>query len=110
VNAGRLDRLIRFQEAVSSQDDSGQEIPVWTPLGLAWAQVTPLRGGESYGSAQQVVADADTKFKIRWPEDFSVTPRETLRILYDGRVYDVKEVIELGRREGLDILAKTRPE
>jgi len=73
-------------------------------------QVEPLQGRELF-QAQQWVAKVDTRFTIRRPPiGTMVTPDEKTRLVYDGRSYDVKHVAELGRHEGLEILAQARAE
>lgn len=106
--AGRLDRRITLQRATATQDGvSGEQVLTWADDMTLWASVEPLAGSELF-RAQQLEAKADTRFRIRYRT--GVTPVETLRISYGGRVYDLRSVVELGRREGLEILAEARAE
>jgi len=106
MNAGRMDRRITLQRKSSSQDSFGQPIETWADISTVWAEVVPVSGNERFVS-QQVIAEADTLFKIRYMS--GLTPLD--RVVYDGRTYDVKGVIEIGRRrEGMQIAAMTRAE
>ena len=107
MRAGEFDRRVVLEEARESQDASGQKTETWVNTGAVWAGVQPISSTERYGP-QQFVAQSDTKFRLRFRP--GVTPRRTLRIRYAGRIYDIQGVIETGRREGLEIFARTRAE
>lgn len=70
-----------------------------------WAERLELRGDERY-AATQMVAEADTRWRIRYRAD--LTPID--RLSYAERIYDVTGVVEIGRREGLEIYSKARAE
>jgi len=105
MRAGALDRRILIQRPEQTQDEHGQPVVVWTLFADVAAEVRPLRGVERF-TAQQVAADIDTVFRIRWLPGIS----PVMRVLYDGRVYDIKAAPEIGRRDGLEIHAKARAE
>ncbi len=57
--------------------------------------------------AGQTLADQTARFTIRWSSEVAdVNPKD--RIQFDGRVYDIGGVKELGRREWLEITATAR--
>jgi len=101
MRAGELDRSIVIDDLTDAKDDYGGKTETWAPFATVWAKVTPLRGGE-YQAAAQIGAQVDTVFRIRWLA--GVTRR--MRINYDGQVYDIQHIAELGRREGLAIMAR----
>lgn len=107
--AGALDRRITFQaetEVVDPQG-SGEPVKTWADVVTVWANVQPLGGRELFAS-QQTAAKVDTRYRIRWRS--GVTP-EAMRILDEnGRIFDIQAVQEIGRREGLEILATARGE
>lgn len=105
MRAGRLDRRIELQKNSPTQNTAGEEVDNWTELYTVWAEVIPVRGSERYAS-QQDAAVIEEKFRIRYLSD--ITPKN--RILYNSRIYDIKGVLEIGRREGLEIHAKARAE
>lgn len=102
MQAGKLDRRITIQEPVISQDDYGEPVVTgWADVATVWAQVVPVSGRE-YFDATAVRAEKTTRFRIRWRSGLT----EAMRIVYDGRNYDIRSIVELGRREGLEIRAE----
>lgn len=100
MNAGNLDRRITIQTPRDVMDGDGGLFEDWIDLAEVWAQVLPLRGRELF-VAQQVNSTIDTKFIIRYRDDVT----ERCQIVYESREYDIYSVVELGRHEGLEILA-----
>jgi len=103
MDASKMDRRIRIEQYTQAQDDYGEPIETWAVLDTVWAEVSPLSARELF-LAQQVSAQADTRFRIRHRTDLT----RTMRIVYDGATYDIYSIQEIGRREGLEILAKAR--
>lgn len=101
MKAGQLDRLITIEQPVDVQGVAGGATETWSTFQQVWSQVLPLRGRE-YFAAQQVNAEVDATFRIRWIA--GVTPK--MRIDYGGVKYDIQHIAEIGRREGLDLLAR----
>lgn len=115
MRAGRLDRRITIQRRSVTYSDSGEPQETWAALSERRpASVSPVSGEERF-TGEQYVARQQTEFRIRWSEDLAaLTPLD--RIVYPaddataspevtGSIYDVMAVHELGRREGLRILA-----
>jgi SPP1 family predicted phage head-tail adaptor len=109
--AGNLDRRVRVERATETQSPiDGSVTLAWVLDREVWGQVEPLSGRELF-EAQQWVAKVDTRITIRRPPiGTTVTPDEMTRLVYDGRTYDIKHVAELGRHDGLQILAEARAE
>ena len=101
IEAGKLDRRVTLQTNSPSQDTTGQPIESWSEIDVVWAEVVPLRGRVLL-AAQQVNAEVTAKFLIRYRSD--VGPAD--RVLYDSVGHDILSVTEIGRQEGLEILAK----
>jgi SPP1 family predicted phage head-tail adaptor len=95
-----LDRRLTIQVPTVTKDSMGGEVTTWGVHAVVWASVIPVRGGERFLAAQRT-AEAEVKFTIRFSE---IT--ETARIVYDGAVYDILNVAEIGRGEWTEILAK----
>ena len=113
MEPGRLSKritLLRVAEKTASSG-AGTAIQGLTPIADVWAEVTPISGRESFASNQRF-AEVDVRFRIRWRK--LVSPIAAIR--YDSgdgagaRDFDVVEVIEIGRREGFDVLATARAE
>ena len=100
-NAGNLDREIALQTATRTQDPiSGEEILTWSDE-TVWAQWLPGDTREAYFAQQRLGSYIDGVFRI-YDRDPRPTP-EGSRIAFEGRVYDIKPPVEIGRGEGLEI-------
>lgn len=105
MRSGRLDRRLTLQRKTATENDYGEPVETWTTIATVWAEKIPVRGAERY-AAMQTVAEVDTRFKIRYRTD--VSPLD--RVVCAGITYDVKGVLEIGRREGWEIYATARAE
>lgn len=111
MRAGALDRRVLIEQATAGAPSASGEVPLtWATLADVWASKEELSGRELF-QAQQVAAKVDTRFRVRYSSDIAaVTPSEMYRLVCEGRTYDITAVLELGRREGLEILAWERAE
>lgn len=105
MRSGSLDRRITLQRKSTVQNSTGEQIETWIDLAPVWASKKDLRGNERF-AAQQIMAEVDTQFRIRYRA--GLTPID--RVFYAGKYYDVKAVLEIGRREGMDLMAQARAE
>lgn len=103
MNAGRLDRKILFMEHSTTTDTFGQEKDVFTPGAIVWAEKRDVVANEAV-EADQITANVRTEFIIRWRSD--VLP--TWRIRYDSKDYNIRGILEIGRREGLRIITEQK--
>ncbi len=110
INAGDLDREIQIQKAPIVQDDSGEPTFDWAHAysQTVWAQWLPAGTKEAWQAQQRLASYVDGVFQI-YDMDPRPTPNDT-RILFDGRIFDVKPYIEIGRGEGLQIAVVARGE
>jgi len=110
LSAGDLDREIVLQTAAAAQSDSGEETFDWTHADeeTLWAQWLPAGTKEAYQAQQRLASYVDGVFRI-----YDRDPRPTtsgMRIVFDGRVFDLKPWVELGRGDGLEIPVVARGE
>lgn len=102
--SGRMDRQIVLQLADRGQDGDGGELLIWPPDGgteqTLYAEWLPAGTTEVFRAQQRLQSYVEGIFRIHWRDD--VTP-EASRILWDGRTFDLKPAIEIGRRRGLEI-------
>ncbi len=80
---------ITLQELVTGQDEAGQPVQEWQDVATVWGAVEPLRGRE-YFAAAQVQAEVTTRIRIRYCRGI----RPDMRVLYDGRLFDILSVID----------------
>lgn len=101
MRAGQLRHQITLQQAVESQDAYGAVTVVWSDVATVRAAYEPQSGKEAYAEAQQQ-AEAVVRFRIRYRA--GIVPK--MRILFDGRVFDIQSVIDVyGRRKQLQLMA-----
>jgi SPP1 family predicted phage head-tail adaptor len=107
IKAGSLDRRVTFYEQRSTKDEFGGFVSRLYPIATVWAAVTSMAGRLLDGESQQRTAEADTRITARYRGD--ITQRSI--VAYQGESYDLVNVAEIGRREGLEILARrTNPQ
>lgn len=108
MRAGRLDRRVRIETAAVG-DDGYNETQVWTELATVPAQVIPSAGKEARG---QLGRDErlTTSFRIRWSPTVAplIAGSGTHRLSYEGQLWDILSSVEIGRREGIEIIATAR--
>jgi SPP1 family predicted phage head-tail adaptor len=108
MKAGELDRRISIEDRFVTNSDSGEEIITWLPLITVWAKKVEAKGSERF-AGQELFGAAVKTFHIRWSL-LSSTITTKHKLIHDGRTYDITDVREIGRREGLEIDAYTKSE
>jgi SPP1 family predicted phage head-tail adaptor len=103
VKAGALDRRVVIQTRTLTRNAYGEQVESWATLDTVWAQKLDVLGREFFGS-QRELAEGTAKFRLRWRDDLSVTDR----LSFDSKTYDIVQISELGRHEGLEIVAVAR--
>ncbi|MGR3452882.1 phage head closure protein [Pseudooceanicola sp.] len=105
--AGKLDRRITLERGTVSDDGFNDAIgEPWSVLAEVWAQSMPLSDGERW-RAGSIGATATHRFRIRYSSQVAdLNPKD--RLVFEGRVYDISGVKELGRRTGLEVTASAR--
>ena len=93
MRAGWLRKRVTIQEKRADRDPFGAERIIWVNVATVWAGVEPLRGRE-YLEAKQMQADVSTRIRMRYRS--GVTPE--MRVLYDGRTYEIESVIDVLER------------
>lgn len=122
MRAGRLDRLITIQRKTSTASSSGEPQESWSDIVTRRpASLAPVRADERF-AGPQIGATEQVEFRIRYSQDVAdLSPLD--RIIYPAlsadspdesstgnRRYDILAVHEIGRREGLQIIAFRRPD
>lgn len=101
--AGELDRRITIQRYGITYNEDNEPVEGFSDLATVWASAQYASDGERVRAAE-VGATITIRFQIRYSSTVaSVNPKD--RVLYDGKVFDISAVKELGRREGLEISA-----
>ena len=100
MRAGALDRRITIERPAEVQDAAGQPVPGWDLVAERWAQKRDVRGRERF-AAEQTIGEETAVFVIRWLAGIDAT----MRVVHDGKVYDIQGLAEIGTRDGLEITA-----
>ncbi len=105
--AGDLDKRIRFERLVSSQDDAGSMVKDWVYFCTVWAGLFEQSGSEVFNRADEKAATKTVIFKIRSSSvTRAVTPID--RIFYNSGFYEIIDLIDLGRNNFIKITAMVR--
>ena len=91
--AGRLDQRILIQRETLADDGIGGKTSTWSTLSTVWAGVTTMSGKEMIDRGG-VVAVSKVRFTIR----NSVDLIETDRISWQGKLYNIREILDEGDR------------
>jgi len=103
MNPGILDRRVTLQSLSVTRDSFGGQVETWADVVTVWASVKPLRGDEVYDATGKIAQRA-VEIKIRYREDVTTL----LRLQYEAANYDITDVSELGRRDGLKLVCQQR--
>lgn len=98
MRSEKLDRRIIIESFSEAADDYGQEIRTWSTFATCWAGVKLNIGKENFVSKEKV-KERIVDFKIRWRTDLN----NEMRILYESNYYEIEDIVELGREDGLII-------
>ncbi|MEM1345186.1 MAG: phage head closure protein [Pseudomonadota bacterium] len=101
--AGAYDRRIVIERRQTGRDAMNDPVTTWTEIATVSAEWKRGSRSERQQIAEQRVQVPDT-FVTRWTPVLA-TVAEPDRIRFDGRTYDITGVVELGRRERLEISA-----
>jgi SPP1 family predicted phage head-tail adaptor len=99
IAAGKLDRVITIQRAaVETVAPSGAVTPIWSDVATVRAEVlhrTSIEFIAAFGEAGKESAG----FRIRYLAGLTVADR----VIYAGQAFNLVELKEIGRREGLEL-------
>jgi head-tail adaptor len=103
MKAGKLDRRVVIVRAGPPIDNGVEAVPgAEVPLATRWASWRPSNGREVF-EAQGLEARAGGTFWLRWDSVTSgILPTD--RVLFEDRLWDIKGVQEIGRRDGIELI------
>ncbi|WP_417278401.1 phage head closure protein [Celeribacter sp.] len=99
MKASKLDRHVSFERKAEEITETGATLETWATFLTVRAEVRDLM-------TDQVTLDlgegekATRVFVIRWTPE-TITTED--RVSYNGQSYDIRQIVELGRRGGLQI-------
>jgi SPP1 family predicted phage head-tail adaptor len=95
MEPGQLNRRIELQSKRTTRDAIGGEVVTWAFEVATWAEAVPLSGRELM-AAQQKHAEISTMFRIRFRPE--VTMSSKWRVVCEGVVYDILDILNVGGR------------
>lgn len=104
MNIGRMDQRVTLRSPVSARSASGEAVNTWVDHKTVWAERLPQSGREWY-AAMARNAEVTGIFRIRYRAQVN----EKWMMVCGGVSYDIVAVLEVGRRNGMDLLVKTSP-
>ena len=98
IRAGSLSHRVSLERLEEAVGASGEVVATWTAYAEVWAERVTLTAeeflaGMGEGERRSVV------FRIRWRPDVQLSDR----IVADGIAYGLTEIVELGRKAGLEL-------
>lgn len=102
-----MDRRIVIERYIETQDASGQPVRSYEPqepVATVWAEYVPSRGMEELETGQAHVASLSAVFRIRWMSGLD----ETMQVVHEGGIWGIDAVVEIGRREGIELQVTKR--
>ena len=98
----QLDRIVTIQQRTVVRDSFGGEVVTWVELAMVWAAFRPQTATERFRNESNIEQASNTAaFRIRYRVDVD----ETMRVVYDGHEWDIEGIVEVGRRDKLDLIA-----
>jgi SPP1 family predicted phage head-tail adaptor len=92
VLAGQYNRRVTIQKPTVGTDSEGSPKTVWSTLDTVSAKIEPLSARERIAAAQAQL-DVTDSVTIRYRNDMASAAVHNYRVLYSGRVLEIKEVI-----------------
>jgi head-tail adaptor len=105
--AGQRDQVVTIEQAPLETPGGGFPIEDWTTLvsGMP-ASKTNLSGSEQFRAAQMSAA-VDTRWEINYRMDMDpdvIDVPKTRRLVHNGRVHDIVEASQIGRRNAIELV------
>ncbi len=95
MRAGLLRHRVDLQAPTQTRGPAGGVVETFATVQTVYASVEPI-GGKEFFAAQQVQSDLSHRIRLRWRPD--LTPTTKWRVRYDGRDFDIEQVIEMFER------------
>ncbi len=106
MEPGERDRSVIVQQLTDSVGTSGFPVETWDTLDTVWMRKLDVSGRERFMAAQ-LSAPIDTQWEMGYRADMDPEledVRKTRRLVYQGRVFDIVDASQIGRREGIELL------
>lgn len=107
MHAGKLRHKVTVQSVSEAKNAYGGMVDTWSDAFTTWANVMPV-GQKEFTAQDKLQTEITHKIHMRHDSNTStITPKH--RIQFDGRTFDIQQVINLHERDiRLEILAIER--
>ena len=102
IDARKLDRTITIERHTTGLNADREPVETWAPMATLAAQRLE-NGSREFRRAYGVAEEGEAVFRVRFVAGITTADR----IVFEGEPLDVVEVVELGRRAGLDLRTRT---
>ena len=102
MRAGNLDRVIAIERETTSLDLYGVPVKVWTLVATMRAQVLQFATDDTESPARGNTSDSKITFRMRWMDGLTLDNR----ISYQGQAFVIRQIKEIGRRVGFDLICE----
>lgn len=100
---GQMDRKILIVKFVNTRNSTNEKVVTQEVIAEPWAAMTDISGTEDVeGKVRYLV---NKKFTIRYNQEVN-DMKNQLGLLFEGKLFDVINVIEIGRKSHLQLIVK----
>ena len=96
-----LNHRINIEQRSAGEDELGQPVETWTLVAAVWANVRHLSGVSAIKAGADVSL-VQASIRIRHRSGIN----DGMRIMHDGQQYDIKAVLQDGKRQYLDLVCQ----
>lgn len=100
MKAGKLDRRITLERLAEVVSASGAVSEGWTPIATVRAELV-RQSADEYLAGPGEAENKTVIFRIRWMAGLTLADR----VSYQRETYDLEQIVEIGRRRGLELRA-----
>jgi len=99
LHSGIMDQLATVQTPTEGTNSIGEPTLTYSTFATRWIALLPLSGAERIASMQN---EGTVTHRVRMRYTAGLKPK--MRLLSDGRTFEIDSVVERGRREEHELL------
>jgi len=100
LRSGTMDHLAVVQTPTESANAIGEPILTWSTFATRWVAILPLSGNEQITA---LANEGNVTHRIRMRYTAGIKPK--MRLVSEGRTFEIMSVVERGRREEHELMA-----
>jgi SPP1 family predicted phage head-tail adaptor len=100
LRSGIMDQLAVVQTPTESANAIGEPILTWSTFATRWVAILPLSGNEQITA---LANEGNVTHRIRMRYTAGIKPK--MRLVSEGRTFEIMSVVERGRREEHELMA-----